>query len=67
MQKISNTSCYYYYGKQWENWDQLRANFSWEIPAQMDGNPIVLKEYWKNRKSLYCVKAGLRTWREPES
>ncbi len=36
MQKISETSCYYYYGKQWESWDQLRANFRWEIPEQMN-------------------------------
>ena len=31
MQKISPTSCYYYYGKQWESWDHLRENFSWEL------------------------------------
>ena len=36
MQKISNAACYYYYGKQWESWDQLRANFSWEIPENMN-------------------------------
>ncbi len=36
MQKISKQSCYYYYGKQWESWDQLRANFSWEIPKSMN-------------------------------
>ena len=36
MQKISPTSCYYYYGKQWENWDQLRENFRWELPDKMN-------------------------------
>ena len=36
MQKISKQSCYYYYGKQWESWVQLRANFSWEIPENMN-------------------------------
>ena len=36
MQKISPTSCYYYYGQQWENWDQLRENFSWELPEKMN-------------------------------
>lgn len=36
MQKISKKACYYYYGKQWESWDQLRANFSWEIPKSMN-------------------------------
>lgn len=36
MQKIGENSCYYYYGKQWESWNQLRANFKWEIPEQMN-------------------------------
>lgn len=36
MQKISEKSCYYFYGKQWESWDQLRANFTWDIPKTMN-------------------------------
>ena len=36
MKKISQTSCYYYYGREWESWDQLRANFKWEIPPKMN-------------------------------
>jgi acetyl-CoA synthetase len=36
MQKISPKSCYYYYGKQWESWDQLRENFCWELPEKMN-------------------------------
>ena len=36
MQKINEKSCYYYYGKRWESWDQLRANFIWEIPEKMN-------------------------------
>jgi acetyl-CoA synthetase len=36
MEKISQKSCYYYYGRQWDSWDQLRANFKWEIPEKMN-------------------------------
>ena len=36
MEKISEKSCYYYYGRQWDSWDQLRANFRWEIPEKMN-------------------------------
>ena len=36
MQRISAKSCYYYYDRQWDNWDQLRENFSWEIPQKMN-------------------------------
>jgi len=36
MQRISEKSCYYYYGRQWDNWEQLRENFSWEIPQKMN-------------------------------
>jgi len=36
MQRISEKSCYYYYDRQWDNWDQLRENFSWEIPEKMN-------------------------------
>jgi acetyl-CoA synthetase len=36
MEKISEKSCYYYYDRHWDNWDQLRENFSWEIPEKMN-------------------------------
>ena len=36
MQKVSENSCYYYYGRDWESWDQLRTEFNWEIPEQMN-------------------------------
>ena len=41
MQKISKTSCYYYYGRDWDSWEQLRANFEWEIPEQMNAADYV--------------------------
>ncbi|MFH1975479.1 MAG: AMP-binding protein [Pseudomonadota bacterium] len=34
MEKINEKSCYYFYGKEWESWDQLCANFKWEIPEK---------------------------------
>ena len=55
MQKISETSCYYYYGKQWESWDQLRANFTWEIPKQMNAAHYVCDVHAddKDRVAIY--------------
>jgi acyl-coenzyme A synthetase/AMP-(fatty) acid ligase len=52
MQKISKTSCYYYYGKQWPSWDQLRANFSWEIPAQMNAACYVCDSHARDRDAV---------------
>jgi acetyl-CoA synthetase len=36
MKKISKKSCYYFYGKHHRTWDELRANFKWEIPKKMN-------------------------------
>jgi acetyl-CoA synthetase len=36
MEKIHEDSCYYFYGKKWKNWDQLCANFKWEVPEKMN-------------------------------
>lgn len=36
MRKISKSSCYYFYGKQNQAWDQLRKKFKWEIPRRMN-------------------------------
>jgi len=36
MEKISDKSCYYFYGKEWDSWDQLCANFKWEVPQKMN-------------------------------
>jgi hypothetical protein len=52
MPKISKSSCYYYYGKQWEDWDQLRANFSWEIPAQMNTAFYVCDAHVEDREAV---------------
>ncbi|MBW2409681.1 MAG: AMP-binding protein [Deltaproteobacteria bacterium] len=45
MRKISKQACYYYYGKPWESWDHLRANFSWEIPEDMNAAFYVCDVY----------------------
>ena len=52
MQKISESSCYYYYGKQWDSWDQLRANFRWEIPGQMNTAFYVCDSHAENRDAV---------------
>ena len=36
MKKISKKSCYYFYGKEWDSWEDLCANFKWEIPEKMN-------------------------------
>jgi len=36
MENISKKGSYYFYGKEWESWDQLRAKFEWEIPQKMN-------------------------------
>ena len=36
MEKISKNSCYYFYGRDWESWEHLRADFKWEIPQKMN-------------------------------
>lgn len=36
MEKINEKSCYYFYGKEWESWNQLCASFKWEIPEKMN-------------------------------
>ena len=36
MKKISKKSCYYFYGKHRQTWGELRANFKWEIPQEMN-------------------------------
>ena len=36
MKKISKKSCYYFYGKHRRTWNELRADFKWEIPRKMN-------------------------------
>jgi acetyl-CoA synthetase len=36
MEKIGEKSCYYFYGKQWDSWDEFCASFKWEIPEKMN-------------------------------
>ena len=36
MEKISKNSCYYFYGKQWNSWEDVCENFKWEIPEKMN-------------------------------
>ena len=36
MERISKTSCYYFYGKEWKSWEEVCANFKWEIPEKMN-------------------------------
>jgi len=52
MQKISKKSCYYFYGKQWESWDQLRANFRWKIPKKMNAAFYVCDVHSENKSRV---------------
>ena len=36
MDRIEKESCYYFYDKKWESWDELCENFKWEIPEKMN-------------------------------
>lgn len=36
MEKVDEKSCYYFYGKEWDSWDQLCTNFKWEVPQKMN-------------------------------
>lgn len=36
MERIEKDSCYYFYGREWKSWDELCANFKWEIPEKMN-------------------------------
>ncbi|MDY6971717.1 MAG: AMP-binding protein [Thermodesulfobacteriota bacterium] len=36
MEKLEKDSCYYFYDRKWESWEELCSNFKWEIPEKMN-------------------------------
>lgn len=45
MKHFALDSCYYFYGKKWENWEELCRNFQWEIPEKMNAAFMVCDAY----------------------
>ena len=70
MEKISEESCYYYYGKEWQSWDQLCSNFHWEIPNKMNAAFYVCDVHAEDKNSIaifyedYTGEKGKITFQE---
>jgi len=60
MQKISEKSCYYFYGKKWESWDQLRANFTWDIPDTMNAAFYVCDVHSEDKNKVAILHEDYR-------
>ncbi|MCF8024443.1 MAG: AMP-binding protein [Desulfobacteraceae bacterium] len=45
MQHFPKNSCYYFYGKKWNSWEELCQNFQWEIPEKMNAAFLVCDAY----------------------
>lgn len=70
MEKISPTSCYYFYGKEWGSWEELCANFRWEIPEKMNAAFYVCDAHADDKSKVaifyedYAGKKGKLTFWE---
>jgi acetyl-CoA synthetase len=45
MKHFAPESCYYFYGKKWDSWEELCRNFQWEIPEKMNAAFFVCDAY----------------------
>jgi len=72
VRQISEKSCYYYYGRQWKSWDQLRTQFKWEIPEKMNAAYYVCEAHSRDSSKVAIFyedhrgKKGKMTFRELE-
>ncbi|MCF8026492.1 MAG: AMP-binding protein [Desulfobacteraceae bacterium] len=45
MKHFAPNSCYFFYGKKWDSWEELCRNFQWEIPEKMNAAFLVCDAY----------------------
>ena len=48
----SHNDCYNFYGKEWESWEELCANFKWEIPEKMNAAYFVCDRHAEDKSKV---------------
>lgn len=70
MEHFATDSCYYFYGKKWDSWEELCRKFEWEIPEKMNAAFFVCDAYAddSNKVAIYYEdqtgRKGKFTFRE---